>query len=66
MEKVIHCRDVGFDCDGIIHAQTEEQALQMALDHAQRAHGLGEITPEILQKVKSVMHEEHTAALLMR
>jgi predicted small metal-binding protein len=66
MEKVIRCRDVGFDCDGIIRAQTEEAALQMAIDHAERAHGLQEITPEIVAKVKSVMREEHTATLLMR
>jgi len=66
MEKVIHCRDVGFDCDGIIRAQTEAEALQMAADHAQRAHGLDEVTPEVLKKIRSVMRDEHTVTLLMR
>lgn len=57
MEKVIHCRDVGFDCDGVIRVNTEE-ALQMAAEHAQRVHGLQEVTPEVVAKVKSVMRDE--------
>ncbi len=66
MKKVIHCRDLGFDCDGIIRAQTEVEAIQMATDHAQKMHGMGEITPQIAAQVKSAIHEEHTSALLMR
>ncbi|MEK6478784.1 DUF1059 domain-containing protein [Catalinimonas sp. 4WD22] len=66
MKKVIHCRDLGFDCDGIIRAQTEKEALQMAADHAQKAHGLGDVTPEVEAKLKAVIREEHTATLLMR
>jgi predicted small metal-binding protein len=26
MTKVIKCRDVGFDCNGVIKAQTEDEA----------------------------------------
>ena len=66
MEKVIHCRDLGFNCDGIIRAQSEKEALELATDHAQKAHGLGEVTPEVEAKLKSVIREEHTATLLMR
>lgn len=61
MEKVIHCRDVGFDCDGVIKAQTEEEALAMAAEHAKKVHGVNDITPEIVQKIKSVMREEQPA-----
>jgi predicted small metal-binding protein len=28
MAKVVRCRDVGFDCDGIVRAETEEEALK--------------------------------------
>jgi predicted small metal-binding protein len=62
MEKVIHCRDVGFDCDGIIKAHTEEQALALAADHARNVHGVRQITPEIVEKIKSVMREEEPSA----
>lgn len=58
MEKVIHCRDVGFDCNGVIKAKTEEEALRLAAEHAMKVHGLKEITPEIVAKVKSVIREE--------
>ncbi len=60
MEKVIHCRDVGFDCNGVIRAQTEEEALQMAAAHAKNVHGLQKVTPDIVEKIKSVMREEPT------
>jgi predicted small metal-binding protein len=58
MEKVIHCRDVGFDCNGVIRARTEEEALKLAAEHAKAVHGLTEVTPEVVQKIKSVMREE--------
>jgi predicted small metal-binding protein len=58
MEKVIHCRDVGFDCHGVIRAKTEKEALAMAAEHAKTVHGLKEITQEVVEKIKSVMREE--------
>lgn len=58
MEKVIHCRDVGFDCDGIIKAKTEEEALKLATEHANSAHGVKVVTSKIVEKIKSVMREE--------
>jgi predicted small metal-binding protein len=58
MSKVVHCRDVGFDCDGIIRAETEDEALRLAAKHAQDTHGVAEITPEIVEKVRSVMRDE--------
>jgi hypothetical protein len=30
MGKTIHCKDVEFECDGIVRAGTEEEVLQMA------------------------------------
>jgi predicted small metal-binding protein len=58
MEKVVHCRDVGFDCNGVIKAKTEAEALRLAGEHAMKVHGVREITPEIVAKVKSVMREQ--------
>ncbi len=58
MEKIIKCRDVGYDCDGVIRAKTEEEALNMAAAHAKQVHGLNEVTPEVVEKIKSVMTEE--------
>ena len=58
MPKVIKCRDVGYDCEGVIKADTEEEALQMAAKHAKEVHGLHHVTPEVVDKIKSVMTEE--------
>jgi predicted small metal-binding protein len=58
MEKVIHCRDVGFDCNGVIKAKTEKEALTLAAEHARTVHGVTEITPEIVDKIKAVIKEE--------
>ncbi|HEX6224784.1 MAG TPA: DUF1059 domain-containing protein [Chryseolinea sp.] len=58
MEKVIRCRDVGFDCNGVIKAKTEKEALALAAEHARKVHGVTEITPAIVDKIKSVMREE--------
>jgi len=57
MAKVVNCRDIGFDCDGVVKADTEEEAMKLVAEHAEKVHGLTEITPEIAAKVKSVMHE---------
>lgn len=60
--KVVHCRDVGFDCDGVVRAETEAEALQGVADHARDAHGLDEVSPEVVEKVRSVMREEPETA----
>jgi predicted small metal-binding protein len=58
MKKVIRCRDVGFDCDGVIKAPTENEALSLAAEHAKTVHGVKDITPDIVAKIKSVIREE--------
>lgn len=55
MEKLIRCRDVGFDCEGVIKAKTETEVLNLASEHAKIVHGVQEITPEIITKIKSVI-----------
>jgi predicted small metal-binding protein len=57
MAKVINCKDVGFDCEGVVRAETAEEALQMAAAHAKEVHGIQEITADIVEKVKAVMRE---------
>ena len=58
MAKVLHCKHVGFDCEGVVRAETEEEALQMAAAHTKAVHGIQEITPEIVEKVKAAMRDE--------
>ncbi len=58
MTKVVHCRDIGFDCEGVIRADTEEEALQLVAEHAGSVHDMKEISEEVVQKVQSVMRDE--------
>jgi predicted small metal-binding protein len=57
MTKVVNCRDIGFDCDGVIQAETEAEALKLVAEHAQSAHNLDEVSQEVVAKVLEVMHE---------
>ena len=58
MTYVVNCRDVGFDCDGVVRAESVDQLLQQVAEHAQSTHGLNEVTDEIVEQVKSVIRED--------
>jgi len=58
MAKVLRCRDVGFECDGVIRAETEEEVLKMAAEHAQSAHNLNELSDEVVEKVRAAIRDE--------
>ena len=58
MAKVLRCSDVGFECDGVIRAETEEEVMQQAAEHAKTAHDVQELTDEIVQKVKAAIQDE--------
>jgi predicted small metal-binding protein len=58
MSKVVHCRDVGFDCDGVVRAATEEEVLAQVAVHAKAVHNLETVTHEIVEKVRRVMRDE--------
>lgn len=58
MAKVIHCKDVGFECEGVVKADSEEEVLKMAAEHAKKVHGVSQLTDEMVQKVKSIIRDE--------
>lgn len=58
MAKVIRCSDTGMQCHYIIRAETEQEALQQAADHAKHEHGMNEIPPDVLSKVQAAVHDE--------
>ena len=57
MTKVLKCGDLMPECDFEARGETDEDILNAAAAHAKEAHGL-EPTPELVEKVKSVVHEE--------
>jgi predicted small metal-binding protein len=58
MAKVLRCNDVGFECDGVIRGETEEEVLKQAAEHARAAHNLQEMTAEVVEKVRGVIRDE--------
>ena len=58
MAKVLRCSDVGFECDGVIRAETEEEVLKQAAEHSQEAHNLQEMTDEVVEKVRGAIRDE--------
>ena len=57
MPKKVHCKDLGFDCEGTVTGETEEEVLEKVATHAKEAHNLTEISDEVVAKVRSVMKE---------
>lgn len=58
MAKVVRCRDAGADCDFEARAETEEELFKMVAEHAREAHGMEEVPPETLEKVRAAIREE--------
>ncbi|MEO7043858.1 MAG: DUF1059 domain-containing protein [Ferruginibacter sp.] len=55
--KVLHCSDAGFDCKGVISANTEAEVLQQAAIHAKEVHGVT-VTPQLESQLKILIREE--------
>jgi len=55
--KVVRCSDAGLDCTFVARSESEEDLMNQVAKHAHEAHGL-EINEELVQKVKSLIHEE--------
>lgn len=55
--KVLHCRELGFDCDGVVRAESEEEVLQQVADHAKEVHQV-EVTPELAQQARTLIKDE--------
>ena len=57
MPKRFACGAVVPDCPFTAKGETEQELLQQVAAHAAEAHGIKEISPELLAKVKSAIHE---------
>ncbi len=55
--KTLQCSSSGFECDAVIHADTNEEVLAQAAAHAQKVHGVS-ITPEMAQQLQTLIVEE--------
>jgi len=58
MAKTVNCRDVGVNCDFIARGENEQEVLQQCAEHARTAHGMNEIPPELVIKVRTAIRDE--------
>ncbi len=58
MAKTIHCSDMGADCAFVSRGETLEEVLAIGAEHGKEVHGITEITPEMVEKVKSLIRDE--------
>jgi len=57
MAKVLRCKDAGFDCGEEIRAETEEEVLQKAAEHAKKVHNI-DVTPAMAAEVRPLIKDE--------
>jgi predicted small metal-binding protein len=65
MTRELHCRDVGFDCDAIVVAESDDEIVQQVAEHAREVHGLTDeqlADPALLDLVQSQIHEREEPA----
>ena len=60
--KIVHCHDIGFECDQEIRAESEEEVLRQAAEHAHSVHGVM-VTPEVAAQVQSHIRDLSDAEL---
>lgn len=54
--KELRCKDVGFSCDAVVRADTEEEVLRQGAAHARESHGLTNLDEKTVEKIRSEIH----------
>lgn len=60
MSKEFHCRDVGFDCEAVVTAETDEEVMSQVVAHGRSVHGLTDeqlADPGLQEQVRGQIHE---------
>ena len=58
MGKVLKCGDVHLGCKFEARANTEEEVLRAASEHARKEHNLTEVRPEDWEKARKSIRED--------
>ena len=59
--KVLRCRDIGFECEGEIHAESDDEILRQAAEHAQTVHNVT-VTPEMVADIRTKIRDARSTA----
>lgn len=59
--KVLHCQDAGFECPAVIKAESENEILTQAAEHAATVHQV-EVTPQMAEQIRALIKEENPSS----
>lgn len=62
MAKSLRCDDVIPGCSYVVQADTEEEVIRQAAEHARLKHNIRRITPEITAMMRAAVREEKSAS----
>ena len=51
--KELRCREVGFDCEGVVRADNEETVMKQVAEHARTVHGMNDIDDATARQIRS-------------
>ncbi len=51
--KQFACATVVDGCPGVVRGETEEEVLGLAAAHAAEAHGMSDLSPEVVEAVRA-------------
>jgi len=54
--KTLNCADAGFTCEAVVTANTEEEVLTIAAEHARTVHGTI-VTAEMAEQIKTLIRD---------
>ena len=57
MAKQLKCGDLMPGCDFVARGANEQEVMKKAAEHAQKAHGIQQMTPELAAKVKGAIKD---------
>ena len=58
MAKLFRCYDIYPDCQAEVRAETEQEILRQAAEHATSVHGVKEVDEAVIQMVRTRIREE--------
>lgn len=61
MARELQCRDLGFDCDGVVVADNDDDIVAQAAQHAREVHGMTDEQlgdPAFAEQVRGQIHDQ--------
>jgi len=56
--KELRCNDVNPECDFRMEGKDEAEVMAKATEHAKRAHGMDQISPDLARKAQAAIREK--------